>query len=203
MTPISTGVSYVYVEDSKHGDIQVLKDWPGTKPVEKVPTELSYGKGVVDRWGYQIKPGTQRYGGFKLLLDKDSAKTVYDDDVLYNAIYIGDQDAHFAKPPGRSVLQAITDYMTPLYKHLMKELSKKVVKLDTTPIRFVLTTPAIWTHEAHHLTCQSVKDAGFAGRADDTIIMINEPEAAVLYSVSEMAEQSKGSIMGRNHLHFL
>ena len=82
-------------------------------------------------------------------------------------------------PAGKTAAETATDYLKLLYTHLMKTLRKRFIRtLDNTPIQFVLTTPAIWSHEAQNATCQAAKDAGFTSRAGDTLTMVSEPEAA-------------------------
>jgi molecular chaperone DnaK (HSP70) len=69
----------------------------------------------------------------------------------------------------------------------METLRKRlVVTLDSTPIQFVLTTPAIWSHEAQNKTREAAKMAGFMSRPGDTLSMVSEPEASVLYCIKEV-----------------
>jgi hypothetical protein len=66
-----------------------------------------------------------------------------------------------------------------------------ILTLDSTPIQFVLTTPAIWSHEAQNTTCKAAKKAGFASRAGDTLSMVSEPEAAASYCLREIFSQNQ------------
>jgi molecular chaperone DnaK (HSP70) len=79
-----------------------------------------------------------------------------------------------------------------LYAHLMQTLRERLgITLDSTPIQFVLTTPAIWSHEAQDATCDVAKEAGFMSRPGDTLWMVSEPEAAASYSIKEVYSQRK------------
>lgn len=177
-----------------------MTTWPGRggaediRTLEKVPTELNYGSGGgLNMWGYQLPAGDQRYGCFKLLLDHETGGTKWDDPNLGSSVDEGNPNALLQLPPGKDVLQVTTDYMKPLYAHLMDHLRKRVARtIDATPIQFVLTTPAIWSHAAQHSTCEAAKKAGFGTRPGDTITMISEPEAAALYTIKELNSGQNG-----------
>jgi len=97
-------------------------------------------------------------------------------------------------PAGKTAVEITTDYLKLLYAHLMRTLRQRLIRtLDNTPIQFVLTTPAIWSHEAQNATCQAAKDAGFTSRAGDTLTMVSEPEAAASYCLKEICHERSES----------
>lgn len=160
----------------------------------KAPTEISLESDGEILWGYQIPAGAKRYGWFKLLLDRKSTKTQYDDPNLAGAIDASNPNSLFALPPGKGARGVSLDYLRLLYEHVMAQLKERVPKtFDSTPIQFVLTTPAIWSHEAQSLTCDIAKEAGFGSRAGDKLAMVAEPEAAASYCLRELQELHKGS----------
>jgi len=63
----------------------------------------------------------------------------------------------------RKAAEALRDYLKLLYTHLMETLHQRFIgKLyNTTPSRFVLTTPAIWSHEAQSPPVQGPRILGF------------------------------------------
>jgi len=102
--------------------------------------------------------------------------------------------ANIPLPAGKTAVETTTDYLKLLYTHLMKTLRQRLIRtLDNTPIQFVLTTPAIWSHEAQNATCQAAKDAGFTSRAGDTLTMVSEPEAAASYCLKEIYHERSDS----------
>lgn len=197
----SVGVAYLHTDSPYFTDIEVIHTWPGqgggsdldNRNLEKAPTEISY-ENPEPLWGYQLGPGSKRYGYFKLLLDAKTGATKYDDPGLGTAIDDGNPNAQFQLPPNKSAFDVTADYLELLYGHIMGQLHKRVaVTLKSTPIQFVLTTPAIWSHEAQGVTLEAAKRAGFTTRPGDTISMISEPEAAASYCLRDVHSQRQDS----------
>ena len=175
----------------------MIDSWPGRGNTNhvKVPTEISYSdKGIT--WGYDIPPDGIRYGFFKLLLDVNAAATQYDNPRLAtsNSQSMERSYANIPLPAGKTAAEITTDYLKLLYTHLMETLRQRFIRtLYNTPIQFVLTTPAIWSHEAQNATYQAAKDAGFTSRAGDTLTMVSEPEAAASYCLKEIYHERSNS----------
>jgi hypothetical protein len=169
--------------------IQVIKEWPGNvADLEKAPTEISYSQSGND-WGYKIQSGAERHGGFKLLLDANTGRTQHDNIRLTSA---RSSLALTKLPVGKSASTVTTDYLRLLYNHLIQTLRERMIlSLDNTPIQFVLTTPAIWSHQAQQATCTAAMEAGFASRPGDTLTMVSEPEAAASYCFKEIFSERK------------
>lgn len=198
----TSGVAFLQVlgNDVKYSDIEVIQTWPGrggdmdNKTLPKAPTEITLESEGERLWGYQIPAGAKRYGWFKLLLDQKSAKTKYDDPNLADAIDAKNPNSLFALPPNKDARGVALEYLRLFYKHVMERLQDRVpLTFDSTPIQFVITTPAIWSHEAQGVTCDIAKEAGFASRAGDKIAMVAEPEAAASYCLRELQEKHKDS----------
>lgn len=187
------GTAYIHTSETDFTNVQVIKSWPGdVGNLEKVPAEISYTEDG-SAWGYEIQLGAERSGFFKLLLDSKATATQYDSPGLTT-----DSGGSYTKiplPAGKLASAVTTDYLRHLYNHLMDTLRQRlIVTIGNTPIQFVLTTPAIWSHEAQSATCEAAKAAGFAQREGDTLSMVSEPEPAASYCLQEMF--SKGNATG-------
>jgi molecular chaperone DnaK (HSP70) len=77
-----------------------------------------------------------------------------------------------------------TAYLRLLVDHtntmLRRTLTKTVV--DTTPVRYTTTVPAMWSDIAK---ARTVKCASAAGMGDN-VQVVSEPEAAVVYAIDDM-----------------
>ncbi|PUU83105.1 hypothetical protein B9Z19DRAFT_1189884 [Tuber borchii] len=192
-----SGLAYIHTTEPDYKNIEVIDSWPGRGNTNhvKAPTEISYSQNGAT-WGYDIPPNGIRHGFFKLLLDVNASATQYDNPRLAtsNPKSMESSYANIPLPAGKTAAETTTDYLKLLYTHLMKTLHQRFIRtLYNTPIQFVLTTPAIWSHEAQNATCQAAKDAGFTSRAGDTLIMVSEPEAAASYCLKEIYHERENS----------
>jgi molecular chaperone DnaK (HSP70) len=66
-------------------------------------------------------------------------------------------------------------YLTFLYQHFMKILERQLSAsvVQSTPIYFVLTVPAIWSNAAKQKTQKAAEQAGFKGRKK--MYLVSEP----------------------------
>ncbi|RPA76194.1 actin-like ATPase domain-containing protein [Ascobolus immersus RN42] len=193
-----TGIAYLHSQNTDANEIEIISSWPGrngmvdNRTLEKVPTEISYHVGTPKEWGYQLAAGTHRYGCFKLLLDGRTPQrpgSLADAPPSYDTIMMdsGNANAELGLPPGRSASTVTSDFLRFVYTHLMDKLQQRMPKtLQSTPIHFVLTTPAVWSHEAQNATSQAARRAGFGSRGTDSISMVSEPEAAASYYLKDM-----------------
>lgn len=167
---IDFGTTYSGVAwaDTTRPEIQhVLSNWPGVgsfKSSPKVPTELrKVASGW--QWGFQIPESAKRSRFFKLKLD----------------------DADTTTRDGESAVDLTKIYLTCLHTHfisvLEKRLSPSIVR--STPMDFVVTVPAIWSHAAKQATERAAAMAGFCG--NQRIQLITEPEAAALYTLKNLS----------------
>ena len=80
-----------------------------------------------------------------------------------------------------------TDYLAQLKQHVQNILKRKLgdTIIETTPIRYTVTVPAIWTDAAKATTKKCASEAGM-GR---DVCIISEPEAAVVHSLDAMNPQ--------------
>lgn len=185
-TVSSIGLAYSHTSNPGFQNIKVITTWPGAGNTNqhKAPTEICY-TGTESEWGYNIEAGQDvpRYNNFKLLLDPDAVAARYHDSQS-----TADPSSHAAisLPPGKSAEGVTSDYLKHLYQHVMTTLGRLAIPISITPIQFVLTTPAMWSHRAQDATREAARKAGFASRPGDTLTMVSEPEAAGSYVIAEM-----------------
>ncbi|KAF3937708.1 hypothetical protein ABW19_dt0202319 [Dactylella cylindrospora] len=200
-----TGVAYCLSSNVSLNQIETITTWPGSGgSVEKVPTELVYVPGRDPKWGPEAS-GSQYskgvngypevYGRFKLLLDPSVGRDIYGDlDGGNSAV------SKIPLPASKTAVQLCTDYLRQLYKHIMENILKKRMPdtLTSTPIEFIFTVPAIWSHQAQEATRTAASRAGFGstGRPIDTMSMISEPEAAAIYALTSIYEDKKNMETG-------
>lgn len=178
-----SGVATVYT--STPDDVEIIKTWPGGNGItsDKVPTEISYESVAASdgsppttkaRWGFMFKPEEARLRCMKLFLDR-SQKLPF---------YVSPKDtATQLKKYEKNVVDAVSDYLTEIYKHTMDTLTKRYGEafMSTTKVEFVLTCPAVWSDTAKNTTLMAAERAGMGSKSN--IQMISEPEAAAVYTL--------------------
>lgn len=148
--------------------------------MEKVPTEIKYDHEDANefRWGFQIKEGEERQKWIKLELDGAETRAA-----CGLASQYPDKDA---APPSysRTAEQMVTDYLKALCKHTVDILKHKFGEgaVNSTPFRYIVTVPAIWSDSAKAKTRRCAEQAGMGS----VVQMISEPEAAAVYSLDMM-----------------
>lgn len=83
----------------------------------------------------------------------------------------------------KTVMDAVSDYLTQLYKHTMETLTRRYGEsfMAITKVEFVLTVPAVWSDSAKNATLQAAERAGMGDRHQ--LKIISEPEAAAIYTL--------------------
>lgn len=174
--------------------------WPGGNGItsDKVPTEIAYDLPPVSqnatpaiahftpeqqgskpipqniRWGFQFRPEEPRLRCIKLFLDRNQ-KLPHFVSPLETAAQLRRCD--------KTVMDAISDYLTQLYKHTMETLTRRYGEsfMSMTKVEFVLTVPAVWSDSAKNATLQAAEKAGMGNK--ETLKIISEPEAAAIYTL--------------------
>ncbi|KAI1460882.1 actin-like ATPase domain-containing protein [Annulohypoxylon moriforme] len=177
-----SGVAAVYT--STPDDIEIIKTWPGGNGItsDKVPSEISYdfppdsspGAKPNVKWGFQFRPEESRLRCIKLSLDRSQKLPFY-----VNRQETAAQLSKYRK----TVIDAVSDYLTEIYKHTMDTLTRRYGEsfMASTKVDFVLTCPAVWSDAAKVSTLQAAERAGMGATAD--IQIISEPEAAAVYTL--------------------
>lgn len=194
-----SGVAFTYSATPE--DVDIIKTWPGGNGItsDKVPSEIAYelleqpAAQQVDytleqhnptaklprqiRWGFQFKPEDPRLRCIKLFLDRNQ-KLPHFVSPLETATSLRKYD--------RTVMDAVSDYLTKIYEHTMETLKRRFGEsfVASTPIEFILTVPAVWSDAAKNATLQAAERAGMGERAK--LQLISEPEAAAVHTLKTM-----------------
>jgi len=136
------------------------------------PNGQSTGANI--KWGFQFKPEEPRLRCIKLFLDRNQ-KLPHFVSPLETAAQLRKYD--------RNVMDAVSDYLTQMYKHTMDTLTRRYGEsfMSTTKVEFVLTVPAVWSDAAKNATLVAAERAGMGNRHD--LRLISEPEAAAVYTL--------------------
>nr|POE46967.1 heat shock 70 kda protein 12a [Quercus suber] len=204
-----SGVAAVY--SATPDDVDIIKTWPGGNGItsDKVPTEIAYE--VVEtpndtdtapstaqtegasttriQWGFQFKPEEPRLRCIKLFLDRNQ-KLPHFVSPLETAAQL--------RRCERTVMDAVSDYLTKLYEHTLETLTRRYGSsfIATTNMEFVLTVPAVWSDAAKNATLQAAERAGMGNR--HKLKLISEPEAAAVYTLKTI--QPNGLTVGDNFI---
>nr|POE83372.1 heat shock 70 kda protein 12a [Quercus suber] len=203
-----SGVAAVY--SATPDDVDIIKTWPGGNGItsDKVPTEIAYevienphdldtatttaSEGAPStriQWGFQFKPEEPRLRCIKLFLDRNQ-KLPHFVSPLETAAQL--------RRCQRTVMDAVSDYLTKLYDHTLETLTRRYGSsfMATTNMEFVLTVPAVWSDAAKNATLQAAERAGMGNR--HKLKLISEPEAAAVYTLKTI--QPNGLTVGDNFI---
>jgi molecular chaperone DnaK (HSP70) len=197
-----SGVAAAY--SATPDDVDIIKTWPGGNGItsDKVPTELAYdlrdvtAEHVDDakiqasiKWGFQFKPEESRLRCVKLFLDRNQ-KLPHFVSPLETAAQL--------RKCNRTVMDAVSDYLTKIYQHTMETLTRRYGEsfMNSTEVDFILTVPAVWSDAAKNATLQAAERAGMGSRHE--LKLISEPEAAAVYTLKTI--QPSGLKMGDNFI---
>ncbi|KAH0163598.1 actin-like ATPase domain-containing protein, partial [Aureobasidium melanogenum] len=183
-------------------EITVVKDWPGSNGItsEKVPSELAYkdvrqgikrdfagdpvsGSGTDSkkiRWGFELDPHDLRLRYLKLRLDE---RQDYPPSVSKEII------DNLLKQSGVDVQEAVSNYMSAVFLCAREAMVVRFGEdmVSTTPIKIIVTVPAVWSDAAKDATLKAAEKAGMG----KNIQMISEPEAAAHYAINSIDRQRK------------
>ncbi|CUS12129.1 unnamed protein product, partial [Tuber aestivum] len=161
-------------------EINVIDRWvaKGGRTSAKAPSEIAYTPSGV-KWGFGIPNEVPRLALFELLLDP----TKYSLATSTNTPLAG---TNHLIPPGKKLVDVVTDYLSELYKHTIKHLKGALGEdlVEFSPLDFTFIVPAVWSDAAKNLTLQAAENAGFGRKK--SIRLISEPEAAAVCCLKEM-----------------
>lgn len=126
------------------------------------------------KWGFQFSPSEPRLRCIKLFLDRAQRLPPF----------ISPLDtAAQLRQYGKTVMDAVSDYLTMIYNHTLETLTKRYGEqfMKTAKVEWVLTVPAVWSDSAKNATLQAAERAGM-GKAKN-LKLISEPEAAAVYTL--------------------
>lgn len=129
----------------------------------KVPSRIAY------------LPGMTACSWTKVLQDNGVQKSGFDDKVLEEAAALG----IFRLPVEKKPVDVVADYLSCLYQHIRKELTRRFHgKVNHLFVDFWLTIPAAWSQHAKARTMEAATRAGFGQASKDSLNITTEPEAA-------------------------
>ncbi|MCJ1474833.1 hypothetical protein MMC13_003493 [Lambiella insularis] len=194
-----SAVAFYLVSDStalvENGRIYPIRQYPSMTSNTKtnlashmyrtsceVPSQLRYEHDHRQRWGYMAEHLLQSRGNgipghhlerFKLLLD-------YSEDTEEARCEV--KEALRALPGNQSSVAVISDYLTHLFKHVLRQISNYGYEKHDK-VELICTVPAIWKQSGNRQMIKAVLNAGersgFAFGKD--IYLVSEPEAAAKY----------------------
>lgn len=164
----------------------VMTDWKDGQRNEKAPTRIAYASENPeldqDVCCYEVHPGMKSYQWYKIWLDHSPSNVHFDDPLLNNDAYEiqGEIVPEFAFEKTRDTLKYVYDFAMETLQNQMEESV-----LAETPIKFYLTTPAMWSLKARSETRRAAEEAGYGSRESllgisDELHIIDEPEAAAI-----------------------
>jgi len=136
-------------------------------------------------------------GEKKQILQAVRCSTINSSDVLSNGSSSKLDDPVSGRGDTKPPEELTQLYMSHLYKHLMWTLGERLSSsvVESTPIDFVLTVPAIWSNAAKQKTETAAVRAGFKATKGRKIHLVSEPEAAAIYTLHNLG-QSRLNIGG-------
>ncbi|KAI4195899.1 MAG: hypothetical protein LQ348_002395 [Seirophora lacunosa] len=142
---------------------------------DKVPTEIQYDENGF-KWGFQIG----EFGKRHQWLDPSQSRGFS----ILATRYPDPNAAPLASALGPE--QLVKDYLTALRCHAERVLRHKLPEsaLESTPIEFVITVPAVWSDGAQASTRRCAELAGMG--VGSSLHIITEPEAAAMYALDAM-----------------
>ncbi|CAG9945212.1 unnamed protein product [Clonostachys rosea f. rosea IK726] len=185
-----SGLSFALSNATAFRDIHPWTSYPGAPSHNaehsvKAPTRVAFASENPDldddAWGYQVEPGMKSYCWTKLLLDKDTLQSKYDDPSLaMESLSLTHQNELMTLPEGKSAKDVVAQYLKGMYAMFEAAIIEKMGEDCVTglPIDYWFTVPATWSERAKLLTKAAAQEAGFASKDIDRIMLIAEPEAA-------------------------
>ncbi|KAI0010681.1 hypothetical protein F4779DRAFT_616315 [Xylariaceae sp. FL0662B] len=159
-----------------------IQNWPtnrtnhGGFSSPKVATKLRYLSNRQFEWGAQIShdvPAQEVLSLFKLGLEPEKFQDSVD--VVGKVLTIQDVD------------QKITDYLSGLFEHLHHTIRQQIgaATLESLPLQFILTVPAIWSDRAKQRMMEAFERVSNLPHGHSTTLL-SEPEAAAIAAFKEL-----------------
>jgi len=171
---------------------------PGQSDLHKVPSIITYdSKGLVSSWGYKLDKRQHPISWFKLLLSQEATERLQNEQPQRFGRLQTLLELHNKIP-----VEVVADYLRCLWAHATEEIRKKIGHglWNNMKLKVVLTVPAIWDHKAQEVTKRAAEMAGMLEKADTTLELIGEPEAAALSVFNEMNTQVMRGFQVRAYL---
>lgn len=132
------------------------------------------------RWGFELDPHDLRLRYLKLRLDeRQDYPLCVSKEIIDNLL----------KQSGVNVAEAVSDYMSAVFRRAREAMVARFGEdmVSNTPIKVMVTVPAVWSDAAKDATLKAAEKAGMG----TNIHMISEPEAAANYAINSIDRQRK------------
>ncbi|KAI5209900.1 hypothetical protein E4T39_00616 [Aureobasidium subglaciale] len=183
-----SGIAFTYAGSPEaESEITVVKDWPGSNGItsekrdftgDPIPRSGTQTKKI--RWGFELDPHDLRLRYLKLRLDE---RQDYPPSVSREII------DNLLKQSGVDAQEAVSDYMSAVFSRAKEAMILRFGEdmVSTTPIKVIVTVPAVWSDAAKDATLKAAAKAGMGTNMQ----MISEPEAAANYALNSIDRQRK------------
>ncbi|RYP49926.1 hypothetical protein DL768_004462 [Monosporascus sp. mg162] len=184
-----SGVAWKFSMDEGVPDL--VTSWSSTlshnSETPKVPSTIYYdqdGSGSIS-WGHGIPASARPIKWFKLLLLDDADLQKY----IKWSSHVEETKAAIRKL-NKDAIEVTADFLRQLWGHSLEMIkeAKGDALVNSTPIRVVVTVPAIWTDYARDRMRKAVDLAGICAPrlcGKTKLSLISEPEAAALSTLRE------------------
>ncbi|EGC45690.1 conserved hypothetical protein [Histoplasma capsulatum var. duboisii H88] len=180
--------------------IYVISNWPGNVETRNKVSSIIADKSDQSEfrpWGYEVSSSMDCSSWFKLHMAPKNTSSIQDDPLLSQSV----GPSLLRIPEGESPGILCKEYLQRVYKHVMGRLRTIYGRtiVETVPIKVVLTTPADWDRKYKTTLREAAYQAGIASRPSDSILTIDEPEAAALAAFKDPQGQKTNSIFKVNN----
>jgi hypothetical protein len=174
--------------------VVLIRAWPmaNMHNAEKTPTVLAYEGGAVTAWGGKVRSTHQtKIEYFKLGLQPDASEHYGSSDANSASPLGGFLDDHeWRHPdlPNKEAIDYAADFLREVREYVLhhvlpRQLGQEFLRNER--ISYAITVPAIWSYKARDMTKTAAERAGIA---QDSLVIITEPEAAALYCATTLSE---------------
>lgn len=172
-------------------------EWPLGGNELKVPSRITY---PVDNpsftmispcWGFDIKPNMRAYSLTKLFLDSNADLAEFDDQILQQAVSLGNPHQALHPDKNKAPVDVVADYLSHVLKFVWKVIQKHSdPSLNHLPIDLRFTIPATWSDWGRTRSRQAVIQAWDFKRPQDTLTVMSEPDAAAESVHAQLKEKA-------------
>ncbi|KAF1843607.1 uncharacterized protein K460DRAFT_396871 [Cucurbitaria berberidis CBS 394.84] len=177
-----SGVSWA-ISGTHYNDVNTVDNWPNGDHHVKVPTEITYDKGVV-QWGYSIPPDAERLSWFKLLLAENKLPPKVRESKQLQST------KKLLQKLNKTEVDVTSDYLQRLWLCALEDIRRQIPNsIDGMPFRIILSVPAKWPKEARDKMHSAAQKAGLLSRQggglETKLEFVGEPEAAAIAAFFE------------------
>lgn len=131
------------------------------------------------------------YSLTKLFLDSNADLAEFDDQILQQAVSLGNPHQALHPDKNKAPVDVVADYLSHVLKFVWKVIQKDSdPSLNHLPIDLQFTIPATWSDWGRTLSRQAVVQAWDFKRPQDTLTVMSEPDAAAESVHAQLKEKA-------------